>query len=165
MVDTYVSGAYGEICVGSSPISDTKNIRKIIPNQTLRKSMKNILKLFLIYVCFFISLSANACGIDFHAANLSSVPVITDSIRDAQNELSMNNDTKEQAIASANSQRQEISNISNRKNNFSGGSLDKAAAQQKLLQQIFTANYNKTLYSNSHKISSYLKNEICTRAP
>ena len=23
MVDTYVSGAYGEICVGSSPISDT----------------------------------------------------------------------------------------------------------------------------------------------
>ena len=28
MVDTYVSGAYGEICVGSSPISDTiKQIR------------------------------------------------------------------------------------------------------------------------------------------
>ena len=24
MVDTYVSGAYGEICVGSSPISDNK---------------------------------------------------------------------------------------------------------------------------------------------
>ncbi len=24
MVDTYVSGAYGEICVGSSPISDIK---------------------------------------------------------------------------------------------------------------------------------------------
>lgn len=28
MVDTYVSGAYGEICVGSSPISDT--IKEVI---------------------------------------------------------------------------------------------------------------------------------------
>ena len=27
MVDTYVSGAYGEICVGSSPISDNKKER------------------------------------------------------------------------------------------------------------------------------------------
>ena len=28
MVDTYVSGAYGEICVGSSPISDTIKNKK-----------------------------------------------------------------------------------------------------------------------------------------
>lgn len=27
MVDTYVSGAYGEICVGSSPISDILYIK------------------------------------------------------------------------------------------------------------------------------------------
>ena len=32
MVDTYVSGAYGEICVGSSPISDIKKgITYVIP--------------------------------------------------------------------------------------------------------------------------------------
>jgi|InofroStandDraft_1065614.scaffolds.fasta_scaffold04542_1 hypothetical protein len=127
--------------------------------------MKNVLKLFFICVCFLISLSANACGIDYTALNFTAQPVITDTITIPQEELVINSDKSEHAIAAGNNQRQEISNISSRKNNFNGGSLDKTSAQRKLIQQIFTAKYNKTLYSNSHKISSYLKNEICTRAP
>ena len=126
---------------------------------------QNVLKLFFICVCFLISLSANACGIDYNALNFSAQQVITDTITMPQEELVINSDKSEHAIASGTNQRQEISNVSSRKNNFSGGSIDKASAQQKLIQQIFTAKYNKTLYSNSHKISAYLKNEICTRAP
>lgn len=127
--------------------------------------MKNVLKIFFICVCFFISLSANACGIDFPVPNFSEQPVITDTITIPQEELVINSDKTEHAIASTNSHRHEISNLSNRKNNPGSGSLDKASAQRKYIQQIFINNYNKTLYSNSHKISSYLKNEICTRAP
>ena len=126
---------------------------------------QNVLKLFFICVCFLISLSANACGIDYNALNFSAQQVITDTITMPQEELVINSDKSEHAIASGTNQRQEISNVSSRKNNFSGGSIDKASDKKKLIQQIFTAKYNKTLYSNSHKISSYLKNEICTRAP
>ncbi len=135
------------------------------PTNYNNKFMKNVLKLFFICVCFFISLSANACGIEFHAFNFSSSPEITDTITVPQEELILNTDDGKHNIVCTNRQRQEISNSSNRKNNFNSSSTDKATVQRKLIQQIFNTNYNKILYSNSHKISSYLKNEICTRAP
>ena len=126
--------------------------------------MKRFFKLFFICVCFFISLAANAHGIDWHAPEFKPTQQVINSANQKQEELIINFDNKSNAISAANNQKFEISATSSQKNSHNG-TLDKTATQSKLLQQIFTANYNKTLYSSSHKISSYLKNEICTRAP
>lgn len=126
--------------------------------------MKNFIKLFFICVCFIFSLAANAHGINWHAVEVNQTQQILNAATQ-QEELSINFDHTTNAISAANNQKYEISATSSHKQNSYNGTLDKAGTQSKLLQQIFTANYNKTLYSTSHKISSYLKNEICTRAP
>lgn len=122
------------------------------------------MKLFLIALCLFISLAANACAINWHTVEFNPTQQIINSATQ-QEELFVNLDGKTNAIFAANNQKNEISSLSSQRNNSFNGTLDKIAAGSKLLQQIFNAKYNKTLYSTSHKISSYLKNEICTRAP
>lgn len=126
--------------------------------------MKKFLKLFLICVCFFISLATNAHGIEWHANGINCTQQIINSATQ-QEELLVNLDNRNNAISASNNQKYEISATNSQKNNSYSGTLDKVAYGSKLLQQIFTTNYNKILYSSSHKISSYLKNEICTRAP
>lgn len=126
--------------------------------------MKRFFKLFFICVCFFISLATNAYGIDWHAQEFKTTQQVINPTTKHQEELTINFDIESNAISAANNQKFEISATNSQKNSHNG-TLDKTATQSKLLQQIFTANYNKTLYSSSHKISSYLKNEICTRAP
>ena len=130
--------------------------------------MKNFIKIFFIVVCFFISLSANAREMDFSAfnSNFSQQEIILDSVSiPDEPELTLSDDVSENSIASANSQRHEISTSYSRRDTYNSGAIERTSAQNKLLQQIFTANYNKTLFSKSHKISPHLKNEICTRAP
>lgn len=130
--------------------------------------MKNLLKIFLVIVCFFISLNANAREISFDNINytFSQQDIILDSVSNPDEpELILSDDVNENSITSANNQRHEISSSSTRRDFFNGGSIEKTSTQNKLLQQIFSSNYNKTLYSTSHKISPHLKNEICTRAP
>lgn len=51
MVDTYVSGAYGEICVGSSPISDT--IKEVI--------MASFFNIFSANKNFYLDVLYNVC--------------------------------------------------------------------------------------------------------
>lgn len=126
--------------------------------------MKNFIKLFFICFCLFISLAANACAINWNAADFNSTQQIINSATQ-QEELFVNFDGRTNAISATNNQKNEISSLNSQKNNSFNGTLDKATAGSKLIQQIFTAKYNKSLYSTSHKISSYLKNEICTRAP
>lgn len=130
--------------------------------------MKNFIKIFFIVVCFFISLSANAREIDFSAfnSNFSQQEIILDSVSiPDEPELTLSDDVSENSIASANSQRHEISASTSRRDTYNGGTIEKTSTQNKLLQQIFTSKYNKSLFSKSHKISPHLKNEICTRAP
>ncbi len=126
--------------------------------------MKNFIKLFFIVSCFFISLAVNATEIDYGAINYTQHGIVnTISIPDE--ELGIKPSDNETEFVAANAQTNELSAPNDRRNNFSGGNIDKTSAQNKLLQKIFSSNYNKTFYSTSHKISSYLKNEICTRAP
>lgn len=130
--------------------------------------MKNFIKIFFIVFCFFISLSANAREMDFSAfnSNFSQQEIILDSVSiPDEPELTLSDDVSENSIASANSQRHEISASTSRRDTYNGGTIEKTSTQNKLLQQIFTSKYNKSLFSKSHKISPHLKNEICTRAP
>ena len=129
--------------------------------------MKNFIKIFFIVVCFFISLSANAREISFDSINFNSQQqIILDSVSiPDEPELILSDDVNENSITSSNSQRHEISASTSRRDTYNGGTIEKTSTQNKLLQQIFTSKYNKSLFSKSHKISPHLKNEICTRAP
>lgn len=99
-------------------------------------------------------------------SNFSQQEIILDSVSiPDEPELILSDDVSENSIAASNSQRHEISASTSRRDTYNSGTIERTSAQNKLLQQIFTSNYNKTLFSKSHKISPLLKNEICTRAP
>lgn len=124
--------------------------------------MKNLFKFIFIFLTFFTTLcpsvqSAEFCSANFYAptiVNLISGEVVYEKIAG-----------EDFSIVAVNSGKFEISAINERKDTFVNGSLDRGCAQNKFLQQIFSSRYNQTFISKSHNISSYLKNEICTRAP
>lgn len=122
--------------------------------------MKNFLKMFFTLLLFLISIVGECvCP----AAEISTK--ISDSIYSPTQVFLIVDNEVENYIASSNFRGFEISASSNKKESFAKGDLNKTSPQRKLLQIIFAQNYNKTLLSESHKISPYLKNEICTRAP
>lgn len=126
--------------------------------------MKNFIKLFFIYFCLFISLASNACTINWQTADFYPIQqVITSTTQ--QEELCINLDDKTNAIFVTNNSKNEISSLNLQKNNSFNGNFNKAATGSKLRQQNFAKKYNEQFYNSSYKISSYLKNEICTRAP
>ncbi len=127
--------------------------------------MKNFIKIFFIIVCFFITLGANATGAMSVGFEKLAPQTISNEITIPDQELGIKPVNNEVEFVCANTHNAEISAVRDRKDNFAGGFLDRASAQNRLLQQIFSSNYNKTYYSTSHKISPLLKNEICTRAP
>lgn len=128
--------------------------------------MKNFLKIFFICVCFFISLAANACNINHPNFNVFNQPSEISALEtNPAEEFLISEECSENSIAAPNSQNHEIYTATLRKNTLTSGSTDRSATSQRLTQQIFISKYNKILYSSSHKISPYLKNELCTRAP
>lgn len=80
-------------------------------------------------------------------------------------ELSVKLHEAETSIVAAGNQACEISSLNDKKDVFTNGSLDRACAQNRFLQQLHTSKYNQLYSCTSHNISSYLKNEICIRAP
>lgn len=119
--------------------------------------MKNFIKFILIFLSLFITLGANASDIQ----NYQSPTVIST----ADEVIKVLPDEFDNAISASNSKNHEILSLGDRKIYFGNGLVLKSSAQNKLLQQYFNKEYNKLFISSSHKISSYLKNEICTRAP
>ena len=87
--------------------------------------------------------------------SISSAPAI---VYPADNET-------ENSISSSNFYNAEILSLNTQKQSYNASNLYKTSAQLKLLSQIFTQNYNRVLLSKTHKISYFLRNEICTRAP
>ena len=71
----------------------------------------------------------------------------------------------ENSISSSNFYNAEILSLGGQKQTYSSSDLFKTSVQNKLLAQIYAQNYNKVLLSKFHKISYFLRNEICTRAP
>ena len=74
-------------------------------------------------------------------------------------------DDNESQIAASNSHNTELTSANLEKNSHNITNIDKVATERKIVAQIFALNYNKILYSASHRISLYLRNEVCTRAP
>lgn len=127
--------------------------------------MKNFLKLFLIVVSFLITLGGSLSSASVDTLINYNSPVIVDEITIPDVELSIKPEHNENAIVASNSRNQEIYACSDRRNSLIGGNFDRIANKNKLIRTIFNDRYNKYFYNTSHKISSYLKNEICTRAP
>ena len=121
--------------------------------------MKGFLKIFLIVFMFLISM-CNA-----NASLYMSESSLIDNITVPNAVVYVNNNEQENSIVAANSNGLELSALKDNKETYSGGNIFKSSAQYKFLQEIFSKNYNKVYLSTSHKISPYLKNEICTRAP
>ena len=123
--------------------------------------MNKIFKLFFIIFSFIISL----CPIAFGANDFVATKNITIIENIPTQELHQTLKISEVYVVSNTFLPLEISTSSEREEIFVNGSLEKNCAQNKFLQQIFNAKYNHLFLAKSHNISSYLKNEICTRAP
>lgn len=131
--------------------------------------MKNFIKLFFIILSFFISLgtgncSAQDCDVRIISLNTYSQEII-DDINIPREEVLITPVKNESYLVPTNSRNYKITPANDKKDSYSRGSLDKTSNQNKLFQQIFYNKYNQLFLSTSHKISSYLQNEICTRAP
>ena len=123
--------------------------------------MKRLFKIFFIIFAFFISF----CPIAIGASDYVATKNITIIENISTQELHQTLKSSESYVVSNTFLPLEISASSEREETFANGFLDKNCAQNKFLQQIFNAKYNQLFLAKSHNISSYLKNEICTRAP
>ncbi len=127
--------------------------------------MKNFIKIFFTALCLFIPIFASATGLNQLSAQFQPLQIIETPSSQNNESSCFNKNYNETYIAAVNTRNLELSALQDRRSPQGFGNIDKSSAQNKLLQQIFTSNYNKLYFSTSHKLSSYLKNEICTRAP
>lgn len=130
--------------------------------------MKNLFKIFFIILAFFITLGIN---------NQNSAPdnfISNSNVASVINNITENlPDTgtiaipkeNENSIVQSNSQNQKILSATDRKDSSGMGSFDNFSGQNKYIKKFLSSKYYKIYLSSSHKISPYLKNEICTRAP
>ncbi len=129
--------------------------------------MKNILKIFLIIFCFVISLTIpNISENNFNVLNIyNTINVYNKEHSDSNSEFLTNRiNENENSIVSSNTTNYELSASQDKESSYNFGS-EKNVHRNRLICQNFINKYFKITYSISHKISSYLKNEICTRAP
>jgi len=129
--------------------------------------VKNFIKIFFIFLCFFIPLSANAFNtqVDSGLNIYEKQQNIINNFTISHNDFGIQPLKNENSIAASNSNNHELVPFNERKDSFSNSTIFKSNNQNKLLQQFFYINYSQSYTGSSHKISSYLKNEICTRAP
>jgi hypothetical protein len=125
--------------------------------------VKNFIKSLLITFLLFVSLSVQACGISQSALTKIAETQISTPTKE---EVFVDVKNTQDAFVSQNNQNLcEIYSLSNKKDNFNGGNLDKVALQNKFSQKFYIS-YSKQILCNSfRKISPNLENEICTRAP
>lgn len=129
--------------------------------------MQNILKIFLIIFCFVISLTIpNISENNFNVLNIyNTISVYNKEHSDSNSEFLTNRiNENENSIVSSNITNYEISASQDKEGSYNFGT-EKNVLHNRLLCQNFINKYSKITNSISHKISSYLKNEICTRAP
>ncbi len=126
--------------------------------------MKNFFKIFFIVVCFLVTLGVCKSGVNIGSFNLDNRPVVSESIS-VPHQVLVSPDDNESQIAASNSHNTELTSANFKKNSHNISNIDKVATERKIVAQIFASNYNKILYSASHRISLYLRNEVCTRAP
>ena len=129
--------------------------------------MKNLFKIFFIILAFFITLGINKnSATDTYTLNSNVTSVINNIAENLPDNGTIAIPREnENSIVQSNSQNQKIISATDKKDGFGIGSIDKISEQNKYLKKFLISKYNRILLSSSHKISPYLKNEICTRAP
>lgn len=129
--------------------------------------MKNFIKIFFIAFCFFASLSITGQSDNYFDAEYitQNINAITTTQSVPSGEILVKINENENSIASSNNQSHEISASGDKQNSYSNTPTDKILYQNKFSSKTFINKYTQLRNSISHKISPYLKNEICTRAP
>lgn len=126
--------------------------------------MKNFLKIFFIVVCFLVTLGVCKSDVNIGSFDINNKSIVSESIS-VPHQVLVSPDDNESQIAASNSHNTELTSANFKKNSHNITNIDKVATERKIVAQIFALNYNKILYSASHRISLYLRNEVCTRAP
>ncbi len=126
--------------------------------------MKIFLKIFFIVVCFLVTLGVCKSGVNIGSFDINNKSIVSESIS-VPHQVLVSPDDNESQIAASNSHNTELTSANLKKNSHNITNIDKVATERKIVAQIFALNYNKILYSASHRISLYLRNEVCTRAP
>lgn len=126
--------------------------------------MKNFLKIFFIVVCFLVTLGVCKSSVNIGSFDINNKSIVSESIS-VPHQVLVSPDDNESQIATSNSHNSELTSANLKKNSHNITNIDKVATERKIVAQIFVLNYNKILYSASHRISLYLRNEVCTRAP
>ena len=126
--------------------------------------MKNFLKIFFIVVCFLVTLGVCKSSVNIGSFDINNKSIVSESIS-VPHQVLVSPDDNESQIAASNSHNTELTSANLKKNSHNITNIDKVATERRIVAQIFALNYNKILYSASHRISLYLRNEVCTRAP
>lgn len=126
--------------------------------------MKNFLKIFFIVVCFLVTLGVCKSCVNIDSFDINNKSIVSESIS-VPHQVLVSPDDNESQIAASNSHNTELTSANLKKNSHNITNIDKVATERRIVAQIFALNYNKILYSASHRISLYLRNEVCTRAP
>lgn len=132
--------------------------------------MKNILKTLFIIFVFLVSLSifgnSENSFVSQNFYNLNNKIEFSQTQQQSEPELIINVNENENSLVASNFQNNEIfaSNDSG-KSHYGTISTDKATNQNKSTKQNLSKKYNNFTHLISHKISPYLRSEICTRAP
>lgn len=126
--------------------------------------MKIFLKIFFIVVCFLVTLGVCKSDVNIGSFDINNKSIVSESIS-VPHQVLVSPDDNESQIAASNSHNTELTSANLKKNSHNITNIDKVATERKIVAQIFALNYNKILYSASHRISLYLRNEVCTRAP
>ncbi len=132
--------------------------------------MKNILKTLFIIFVFLISLSifgnSETTFVSENLYNLRNQIALTQSQQQSEPELIINVNENENSLVASNFPNNEIFASNDCGKSHYGTILtDKAANQNKSIKQNLSKKYNNFTHLISHKISPYLRSEICTRAP
>ena len=113
--------------------------------------MKNFLKIFFIVVCFLVTLGVCKSGISIDSFDINNKSIVSESIS-VPHQVLVSPDDNESQIAASNSHNTELTSANLKKNSHNITNIDKVATERKIVAQIFALNYNKILYSASHRI-------------
>ena len=118
--------------------------------------MRNILRTLALISLVFTSLFFNVCNAaDCSGSVIKSLPYKSIAVEHSTNEISMAtwNDTSIEA------------SVSDKNDTYSFSSVGDVPPDNQIYTKLVTYNKKQNIFIKSHNISSYLKNEICTRAP
>lgn len=126
--------------------------------------MKRFIKIFFIFVTLFLLLNTNTQQLSNRISNSDFLNHFISQSNQPIEKITVQIDNNENYLAKSNSYQETI--IASRKQNEQGFNFSNDISPKlKDNYRIFYKDYKKLLYISPYNISSYLRNNICTRAP